>query len=217
MFLEIDLENLDSVSMVAARNINNPTSSLARPLGDPTCAGDSGRGESPESCSSSTSSGRGVVIRGGQGQAGNKAPRPISAVPSEYSDISTSSCRSNLSEGDDESLNSSQNEQQKSSLVSNHGRVGVAPSATSSLARPLGDPTCAGDSGRGESPESCSSSTSSGRGVVIRGGQGQAGNKAPRPISAVPSEYSDISTSSCRSNLSEGDDESLNSSQNAAN
>eukprot|EP00095_Tigriopus_kingsejongensis_P002275 maker-scaffold365_size194585-snap-gene-0.22 protein:Tk02275 transcript:maker-scaffold365_size194585-snap-gene-0.22-mRNA-1 annotation:"and ph domain-containing protein 4" len=75
---EEDDDLMDSVSVVAAKNA---VSGAPR-----TKDTDSGRGESPES----VSGGR-VLIRS---KASSKGPRPVSAVPSEYSDISTSSCRS---------------------------------------------------------------------------------------------------------------------------
>ena len=129
---EDDFENLDSVSVVAARNSSNRSvvttfksvSSVSSTASGPASASaanatgaateDSGRGESPESCSSA-SGGKlhqqqhhQVVIRrvvGGGGKS--QHPRPISAVPSEYSDISTSSYRSTTSEADEDESGSS--------------------------------------------------------------------------------------------------------------
>ena len=97
--LEDDLENLDSVSVVAARqnaSVLRPSVPHARVPGHAHHShdADSGRGESPES-----QKGGVVLIRPHRGSG--KAPRPISAVPSEYSDISTSSCRSNVSTEED--------------------------------------------------------------------------------------------------------------------
>ncbi|XP_059091707.1 uncharacterized protein LOC131887187 isoform X2 [Tigriopus californicus] len=83
---EDDDDLMDSVSVVAARNAVT-IASLTH-----TKDTDSGRGESPESLS-----GGRVVLRP---KTTPKGPRPISAVPSEYSDISTSSCRSSDGGGD---------------------------------------------------------------------------------------------------------------------
>ena len=95
---EEDLDNMDSVSVIAAQGCRKSAvrSSKANGSND----NDSGRGESPES-----SNGGGIVrvrMRRSHGSTTQKAPRPISAVPSEYSDISTSSYRSTTSEGDEE-------------------------------------------------------------------------------------------------------------------
>lgn len=81
-----DDDLMDSVSVVADRNAV-AIASLTH-----TKDTDSGRGESPESLS-----GGRVVLRH---KTTARGPRPISAVPSEYSDISTSSCRSSDGGGD---------------------------------------------------------------------------------------------------------------------
>lgn len=94
---DVDFENLDSVSIVAARASSSSSSSstssngLARGVrahgASPSL--DSGRGDSPESSCNSTL----VLAPNNTASSPKKPPRPISAVPSEYSDVSTSSCR----------------------------------------------------------------------------------------------------------------------------
>ena len=133
---EDDFENLDSVSVVAARNSSNRsvvafnTSTPAKSGGANHSVGaDSGRGESPESCSSSTR----VVVRRRPGN-NNKSVRPISAVPSEYSDISTSSYRSTTSAEDEESVEEKQDvvQQQQQQPVIAPGGNGHVPLSSSS-------------------------------------------------------------------------------------
>lgn len=105
---DVDFENLDSVSIVAARassssSSTSSTSSSSNGLIRSAAAAvvvrahgaspslDSGRGDSPESSCNST-----LVLTPNSTQSNTspkKPPRPISAVPSEYSDVSTSSCR----------------------------------------------------------------------------------------------------------------------------
>jgi hypothetical protein len=113
---EDDEEDLDSVSIVAAKTAaETPVVPQNRIIGNATNAtkgndSDSGRGESPESYGAGRG-GSGVQMRqqfesdatrGNAAGMRHKAPRPISAVPSEYSDISTSSCRSTTSEADED-------------------------------------------------------------------------------------------------------------------
>lgn len=115
---DVDFENLDSVSIVAARassssSSTSSTSSASSSNGLIRSAAaavvvrahgaspslDSGRGDSPESSCNST-----LVLTPNSTQSNSspkKPPRPISAVPSEYSDVSTSSCRTS-DEGESE-------------------------------------------------------------------------------------------------------------------
>jgi len=99
---EGDDEDLDSVSVVAAvrGRRQQPGSRISHLTKLDDATDDSGRGESPEASSSSVSPGQNgqssVVSR--RTSSGAKAPRPISAVPSELSDISTRSGSSECEE-----------------------------------------------------------------------------------------------------------------------
>uniref|UniRef100_A0A0K2TZB4 FYVE, RhoGEF and PH domaincontaining protein 4like [Nasonia vitripennis] n=1 Tax=Lepeophtheirus salmonis TaxID=72036 RepID=A0A0K2TZB4_LEPSM len=94
---EEEEEDLDSVSIVVANS--------------------SGSGGGV--CSSEANSSSATLRHHGGNSSRSKAPRPISAVPSEYSDVSTSSSRT--SEGEDDVLVPSSNGGQESIILESNG------------------------------------------------------------------------------------------------